>query len=309
MKIELFSIILCISILAIGLPAIAQQPVIPLWDGPAPGSETWKQTEVVYKDGGGRTMIRNVVHPTLTAYLPDRSKANGTAIVICPGGGFHFHSWDSEGVEVAKWLRDRGVAAFVLKYRLLDTGATQEEFQKHLDVLFGKRSSVADPNDAAALQAEQVERRMIPILASADGKQAVKIVRQRTAEWGVSPNKIGIMGFSAGAAVVMGVVMDHDANATPNFAAPIYGGSTGGAPLPTNAPPLFILVAGDDTPNAIGGAKLYSEWRSAGKSAELHIYSKGGHGFGMNKRGLPVDSWIERFGDWLRGLGMMKSAR
>ena len=285
---------------------MAQQPVIPIWDGVAPGSETWKQTEVVYKDGGGRTMIRNVVKPTLTAYLPDKNKATGTAIVICPGGGFHFHSWDSEGVEVAKWLRDRGVAAFVLKYRLLDTGATQEEFQKHLDVLFGRRASVADPTDAAALQKEQAERKAIPMLAAADGRQAMKIVRQRAAEWGVSADRIGIMGFSAGAAVVMGVVMDHSAESRPNFAAPIYGGSTGGAPVPADAPPLFILVAGDDVPNAIGSAKLYSEWRSADKPAELHIYSKGGHGFGMNKRGLPVDSWIERFGDWLGAQGLLK---
>ncbi len=306
MKTELYTLILCMGIIALTVPSIAQQPVIQIWNGVAPGSETWKQTEVSYKDGGGRTMIRNVVQPTLTAYLPDQNKATGTAIVICPGGGFHFHSWDSEGVEVAKWLRDRGVAAFVLKYRLLDTGATQEEFQKHLDVLFGKRASVADPSDNAALQKEQAERKAIPLLAAADGRQAIKIVRQRAAEWGVSPDKIGIMGFSAGAAVVLGVVMDHTAESRPNFAAPIYGGSTGGAPVPTDAPPLFILVAGDDVPNAIGSAKLYSEWRSADKSAELHIYSKGGHGFGMNKRGLPVDTWIERFGDWLGAQGLIK---
>src|SRR5580704_16878115 len=121
-------------------------------------------------------MIRNVVKPTLTAYLPDKAHANGTAIIICPGGRFYFHSWDSEGVEVAMWLQAKGVAAFVLKYRLLDTGATQEEFQKHLDVLFGKRASFADANDPAAIQREQAECKAIPLLAAADGRQAMEIV-------------------------------------------------------------------------------------------------------------------------------------
>ncbi len=293
-----------LGILAVAGRADAQEPVIPVWPGVAPGSETWTQTEVEYMNGKQK-MIRNVVHPTLTAYLPERSKANGTAIIVCPGGGFHFHSWDSEGVEVAKWLRDRGVTAFVLKYRTLDTGATQEEFQKSLDVLFGRRQSRTDGTDPVALQKEQEARKAIPLLATADGRQAIKIVRQRAAEWGVAPNRIGILGFSAGAAVTMGVVMDHDAASHPDFAAPIYGGGTGNAAIPTDAPALFILVASDDGASA-GSLKLYSEWKAAGKSAELHIYSKGGHGFGMNKRGLPVDTWIERFHDWLGVQGLLK---
>ena len=129
-------------------------------------------------------------------------------------------------------------------------------------------------------------------------------MRQRAAEWGIRKDRIGILGFSAGGAVTMGVVMTNDAESRPDFAAPIYGGSTSGAPVPANSPPLFILVADDDNGAAMGSAKLYTEWKSAGRSAELHIYSKGGHGFGMNKRGLPVDSWIERFGEWLGVQGL-----
>jgi acetyl esterase/lipase len=301
-----YPLVLCLSVLAAS--AFAQQPVIPIWPGVAPGSETWTQKEVEYLDSGKRKMIRNVVQPTLTAYLPNRSRSNGTAVIICPGGGFRFHSWDSEGTEVAKWLVDRGVTAFVLKYRLLDTGATQEEFQKSLDVLFGRRVSRFDDNDPVARQKEEADRKAIPLLAAADGRQALKIVRQRAAEWGVAPNRIGIMGFSAGAAVTMGVVMDHTAENRPDFAAAIYGGSTGNAPIPADAPALFILVADDDVGAAAGSAKLYFEWKAAGKSAELHIYSKGGHGFGMNRRGLPVDSWIERFGDWLGVQGLLKAS-
>jgi acetyl esterase/lipase len=279
---------------------MAQQQEIRLYAGTAPGSETWKQKEVEYRDGGGRRMVRNVVAPTLTVFLPEKATGPVPAVVVCAGGGFHFHSWDSEGIEVAKWLQARGVAAFVLKYRLLDTGATPDEFSKHLDVLFGKRATAADPADTAAVEREKAERAAIAGLAAEDGRQAVALVKRRCAEWNLRPDKIGILGFSAGAAVTMGVVMNHDAASRPDFAAPIYGGNTGGKPVPTDAMPLFILVADDDVPNAIGSAKLYSEWKSAGKSAELHIYSKGGHGFGMNKRGLPVDSWIERFGDWLQ---------
>ena len=123
---------------ALPLAAAAQDQVISVWSGAAPGSETWTQKEVDYRNGR-QAMVRNVVQPTLTAYLPDRAKAVGTGVVICPGGGFHFLSWDSEGVNVAKWLQQRGVAAFVLKYRLIDTGATEEEFQKRTAQLFGGR--------------------------------------------------------------------------------------------------------------------------------------------------------------------------
>lgn len=294
-------------VLGIAIAAVrgsAQQVVIPVWPGVAPGSEHATQKEVEYLNGKQK-LVRNVVTPTLTAYLPDRAKANGTAVVICPGGGFHFLSWDSEGIDVAKWLQARGVAAFVLKYRLLDTGATEPEFQRHLAILFGRKS--ADGKEVVQTPAEEAERKAVPVLASADGRQALKVVRQRASEWGVAPDRIGILGFSAGGAVTMGVVMDHDADSRPNFAAPIYGGGTGGALIPADVPPLFILVANDDVGASLGSARLYSEWKTAGKSAELHIYSKGGHGFGMNKRGLPVDTWIERFGDWLNVQGLLKS--
>lgn len=282
----------------------AQQRVVPVWPGVAPGSEGWPQKEVVYLNGK-QTMVRNVVTPTLALYLPERTKATGTAVVVCPGGGFHFLSWDSEGTEVAKWLQGHGVAAFVLKYRLIDTGATEPEFQRHLDILFGRKS--ADGKEVVQTAAEEAERKAIPSLASADGRQAVKVVRQHAAEWGIAPDRIGILGFSAGGAVTLGVVMDHDAESRPDFAAPIYGGDTGGKPVPSDAPPLFILVANDDPGASLGSLRLCSEWKAANKPVELHVYSKGGHGFGMNQRGLPVDTWIERFGDWLKVQGLLKA--
>ena len=297
--------LLTLGFIAATIQASAHQTVIPVWPGVAPGSESWTQKEFEYLNGKQK-MVRNVVAPTLTAYLPERAKATGTAVVICPGGGFHFLSWDSEGIEVAKWLQARGVAAFVLKYRLLNTGATEAEFQRHLGFLFGRKSTTPDGKEIAPTPQEETERKAIPELAAADGRQAIRVVRQRASEWGIAPDRIGILGFSAGGAVTMGVVMDPTADSHPNFAAPIYGGSTGNAPVPADAPPLFILVANDDVGASVGSARLYSEWKTAGKPAELHIYSKGGHGFGMNKRGLPVDSWIERFGDWLDVQGLLK---
>jgi acetyl esterase/lipase len=299
----------CLIFLA-GLAALpshasAQQLIVPVWPDVAPGSEHWTQKEVEYLNSGKQRMVRNVVKPTLTAYLPERAKANGTAVVICPGGGFRFLSWDSEGAEVAKWLMERGISAFVLKYRLIDTGATEEEFQKRVADLFRPSTSTGGNPPPSDPELEQ-EKRMIPTLAAADGREAIKLVRQRASEWGIAADKIGILGFSAGAAVTMGVVMDHTPESRPNFAAPIYGGSTGSAPVPADAPPLFILVANDDKGASLGSAKLYSEWKAADKPVELHIYSKGGHGFGMNKRGLPVDTWIDRFGDWLAVQGLLK---
>jgi acetyl esterase/lipase len=273
------SMILLASSVARAAPE-AEHAVIPVWPGIAPGSETWTQKEVDYTIGSEhKQMVRNVTRPTLTLYLPDPAKANGTAIIIAPGGGFRFLSWQNEGTAVAEWLAERGVTAFVLKYRLRDTGESQEDFEK------GKKPAATTQPDIAAL-------------ASADGRQAMKLVRQRAAEWKIAPDRIGFMGFSAGGAVTMGVVMHYDADSRPNFAAPIYGANAEGA-IPEDAPPLFILCAADDKGAMPGSVKTFSDWKAAGHSAELHIYSKGGHGFGMSQRGLPVDHWIDRLGDWL----------
>lgn len=283
----------------------AQQPTIPIWPGVAPGSETWTQKEVEYLNPGKQNMVRNVVRPTLTVYLPEKAKSTGTAVIVCPGGGFRFHSWQSEGTEVAEWLRDHGVAAFLLKYRLVDTGATEQEFQKNLAAFFASLTKLPSDGTPAPPPADLNVQNIIS-LAGEDGRQAVRVVRKRAAEWGVAPKRVGIMGFSAGGIVTDEVAMHHDADCRPDFVAPIYGPPFGEFTVPTDAAPMFILCASDDTLAAAGSARLYSAWKAAGKSVELHIYAKGGHGFGMNKRGMPVDHWIERFGDWLDGLGMLR---
>ena len=186
----------------------------------------------------------------------------------------------------------------MLKYRLHQTAAGEDEFRLERDAfLRGLANRGPQPTE---------EEQQLRELAMADGRQALKVVRQHAGDWGIQADRIGILGFSAGGVVTMGVVMDHDADSQPNFAAPIYGGNTGGAPVPDDAPPLFILCASDDTGPATSSVNLYAQWRAANRPAELHLYEKGGHGFGMTPRGLPIDHWIERYGEWLDQRGLLK---
>jgi acetyl esterase/lipase len=307
---RMIALLVALAIPPLPAVSIGLQQEIPIWPGRAPGSD-WTQDEIDYTVSWPnptsplRThwkMVRNVSTPTLTIYLPKRSKANGTGIVICPGGGYRFLSWESEGTELAEWLAAHGTAAFVLKYRLVSTPVAPEEFNEAIKrffvsldqataggrVLTSLKEAVADPESLT------VER-----FAAADGRQAVKVVRQHAAEWNLLPNRIGIMGFSAGAYITVAVALEHDAESRPDFAGAIYGGEVEGHTIPTDAPPLFILVAQDDQFAARIDEKLYADWRAAGHSVELHVFAKGGHGFGMTKQNLPVDLWVDLFGRWI----------
>jgi acetyl esterase/lipase len=269
---------------------IADQPkVIPLWPDGAPGSEDWTQQEqeTVLPPPDSFKVVHNVTEPTLTAFLPNPSVASGTAIIVCPGGAFHMLAIDHEGMDVAHWLSARGVAAFVLKYRPVPTAMRDEDFVKQIQ-------SLPEPNKLKELT------RQIEPLAIADGQQAMKVVRQHASEWGIAPDRIGMMGFSAGGRVTVGVALEHDAESRPNFAAAIYGALWEEIIVPADAPPLFIALANDDEIAVEPSVALYRAWRAAGQPVELHIYSQGGHGFGMRKQGLPADHWIDRFGEWLQ---------
>lgn len=273
--------------------------VIPIWPGVAPGSEGWTQKEVESRGLDGKRQFRNVVTPTLAAYLPDATTATGAAVIVCPGGGFRFLSWDSEGTEVAEWLRKRGVAAFVLKYRTKQTAASQQEYAREMAAFMGTLIRFKDRGSLDGSRALAADLRVDSAAGIADGRQAVKFVRQHASEWGVKPDRIGIMGFSAGGVITTAVAMGDDVESLPDFAATIYAPFFGDAEVPRNAPPLFILCAADDSIAEAGCVRLYSTWRDAGRRAELHIYETGGHGFGMTPKGQPVDHWVQRLGDWL----------
>ena len=254
-----------------------------IWPGIAPGSENWTQQERVEKSTPIGTVIFNVVTPTLTAYLPERTKATGTAIIIAPGVAFVALAIDLEANSVARWLQDKGIAAFVLKYRLLEK--RQEGIPAGLNMDEAGKYGIAD------------------------GIQAVKVVRQHAAEWGISPDRVGFMGFSAGAMVTSGTLLQTDAAARPNFAAPIYGGPFGAMPaIPAQLPPIFMAWAQDDDVARDSVVKFYDALTKAENKPEAHIFSSGGHGFGMKKQGTTSDHWIDEFYYWLEARGFTKPA-
>ncbi len=268
--------------------ASIQPPVIPLWPAGALDTSGWSQPEETTSLEDGLKVIRNVSLPTLTAYLPDQNMATGTAVVVAPGGAYHFLAYEHEGVDVARWLNERGVAAFLLKYRLVQTGS---DFPRCIG------ENLNDPARHAQFIAP-----LFPKI-TADGCQAIRVVRQRAAEWGLAPDRIGIMGFSAGGMVALSTALKYDAVSRPDFAAPIYSAPPDEAPIPKDAPPLFLLCAADDDMASAVSTSYYHKWRTAGRPVELHIYAKGGHGFGMRTQNLPSDHWIERFADWLTEMG------
>ncbi|HXK05808.1 MAG TPA: dienelactone hydrolase family protein [Verrucomicrobiae bacterium] len=252
---------------------------IPLYPGVAPGSENWNYPE---KTAGTpeRPQAQNIVRPVLLYYPAEKSRAAGTAMIVAPGGGFRTLMMSYEGVDVANRLNQMGVDAFVLKYRTIYVGADAPAA--------GRGPSATGP------QAGQNLREM----AGADGRQAVRLLRQHAAEFGVGSNRIGMIGYSAGGAVVLAAVYGS-ADGRPDFAAPVYAAGANSNPPPAGAPPLFIAVAGDDqTVGFQGSIDLFTAWRKAGLSAELHVFQTGGHGFG--KKGGGADRYLDRLEEWLR---------
>jgi acetyl esterase/lipase len=257
-------------------PALAQ--TLNIWPGTAPGSEQWTQRERTVANTPIGTVVFNVVAPTLTAYLPERAKATGSGIIIAPGGAFVALAIDLEGNDVARWLQARGIAAFVLKYRIMEK--RQEGIPQQMDMDTAGKYGIAD------------------------GIQAIKVVRQHAAEWGIAPDRVGFMGFSAGAMVTSGTLLQQDAAARPNFAALIYGGPFGAMPaIPAKLPPTFLAWAQDDAVALDRVVRFYDVLKFAGQKPEVHIFSAGGHGFGMRRHGTSSDHWIEEFYYWFEAQG------
>ena len=260
---------------------------VELYTGVAAGGEGRPDRRTTYYSTlFDNQVVTNVVVPTVTPVVPD--VANGTAIVVAPGGGFHALSIESEGFEVAEWLADLGVSAFVLEYRLVPCGddAVAELVTKMTTDLDGVH---AEMNEIAPL-------------AAADARAAVAWIRDRAADLGVRPDRVGFIGFSAGGNVTMRVAYANQKRERPDFIAPIYASVRGCdlAEPPAGSGPMFIVAATDDGLGLAGDSVLiYETWRRAGVPVELHLYATGGHGFGMKRQGLPSDSWIDRFGDWL----------
>ena len=262
----------------------AQKQTLNIWPGPAPGSEEWTRRETAVENTPLGTVVFNVVNPTLTVYLPERNKATGTGIIIAPGGAFVALAIDLEGNTIARYLQERGIAAFVLKYRLMEKRG--EGMPTNLD------------QDQAASY------------GIADGIQALKVVRSHAPEWNLAYDRIGFIGFSAGGMVASGALLQPDAGARPSFAAMIYGAPFGVMPaIPAKLPPTFLAWAQDD-PLVLSFLFRFSEaLRTAGHKPEIHIYRNGGHGFGLKKQGTSSDHWIDDFFNWLQASGFTSRAR
>jgi len=254
---------------------------------------TWKGSEKKYHSNiWNNEVVTNVSTPTMKVFKPE-GKANGTAVIIAPGGGLYALSIDSEGEAVARWLIQKGITAFVLKYRLVPTG--EDGVQEITNATQNNPSEIA-------LNVGKV----MP-LSIADGLTAVSYVREHASELGIATDKIGFMGFSAGGSVAMGVAYNYTSANRPDFLIPVYPWTTA-LPVqdaPKDAPPMAVVCASDDPLGlAAGSVDLYSSWLKAGKKPELHLYSKGGHGFGMKGEGFPAAKWIEPIYEWLKIEGL-----
>jgi dienelactone hydrolase len=277
------------------MPLPSPAKVIPLYPGAAPGSENWTWEERPAGSPSNPT-IQNVVHPELMYYPADKAKAVGTAMIVAPGGGFRNLMMSYEGVDIAKRLNDMGVDAFVLKYRLRYNDPNAPARAPTPTPPAG--TVLADRPPAPLPRTGPQAGQDVRALAGADGQQAIRLIRQDAAAYGVKPDRIGIIGFSAGGSVLIRTVRGAP-DGRPNFAAAIYAAEASGDPPPAGAPPLFIAVAADDQSEGYERSfALFNAWQKAGIPAELHIFQSGRHGF--RQRGSGADHFMDRLEEWLK---------
>jgi endo-1,4-beta-xylanase len=267
-------------------------PVVPLWPANTPTLKGKDQKEVTDPPnpapGGRINKIENVHAPSIEVRLPPPGKGNGTGVIVAPGGGHRMLVWGSEGTDIARWLNELGIAAFILKYRLEQTKGF-----------------------SYTVEGEALD----------DTKRAIRIVRQRAKEWGVDPAKVGVLGFSAGGALAALAAIRFDRgkpdakdpverqSCRPDFVGLVYPGwKPMDITAPADAPPAFLTSAGlDDAFHARQTVELWQSLFAVKVAAELHIYQHGGHGGAIKERkGIPFGTWHVRFQEWMADLGYVK---
>ena len=262
----------------------AQPEAITLDTGALPGATAPESWHSQYNS----VFARNVTIATLTPVLPAADKATGAAVIVAPGGGFRTLSMENEGWAVAKALADKGVAAFVLKYRLNQTPPDMAGFERSMAEMFSATAKRPPaPQDPAAAYAPQI----------ADARAAFALVRSRAKAWHVDADRIGMLGFSAGAMLTMSTAL-HGQDAKPAFIANIYG-PLAAVTVPADAPPLFVALAADDPFFANAGYGLIDSWRAAKRPVEFHLFEQGGHGFGMYPKTTTSTGWFDGYTRWL----------
>jgi acetyl esterase/lipase len=270
----------------------AQPSAIELGTGPLPNAKAPEAWHSQY----GSVFARNVTVATLTPFLPDPAKATGAAVIVAPGGGFQTLSMENEGWDVARALAAKGVAAFVLKYRLNQTPEDMAAFQKGSGPGAGPRPPRPSAEAMMANLAPQI----------ADARAAFALVRKRAGEWHVDRDRIGMVGFSAGAMLTMATTMAGQ-DAKPAFIGDIYG-PVSPMTVPADAPPLFVALAADDPLFGGTGFGLIDSWRAAKRPVEFHLFEQGGHGFGMYQKTTTSTGWFDAFARWLDMHGYLKRA-
>ena len=261
-------------------------------DQPAP--ETWFRQ-------WGDPMARNISTATLTPFLPEPGKANGAAVIVAPGGGFRWLSMGNEGWEVAEALAEQGVAAFVLKYRLFPTPASLDDFKDWMNRPRPAPDEASDDPD----DTEPPPRMQLDLSNQLeDAEAAYEMIVERAAEWGVDTDRIGMIGFSAGAGLTMHSTL-HSRRMELAFIGPVYGGM-GPLEVPADAPPMFNVIASDD-PLFGGQFGVIDSWYKAGIPVEFHFYQNGGHGFGLGNPNRTSNRWFDAFIHWLDVNGFLST--
>jgi acetyl esterase/lipase len=295
------SISLALSLIFLSSIAIAQDGTIYPLNAPAepnaillgtggvkdqPASETWFRQ-------WGDPMARNITTATLTPFLPKPVQANGTAVIVAPGGGFRWLSMGNEGWEVAQALADKGIAAFVLKYRLHPTPPSLDSFKVYMSRPFPRPAANSDGSKSASPPSPPNTDLTNQL---ADAEAAYAMIVKRAKEWGVDTSRIGMIGFSAGAGLTMHSTLNSKTMKLA-FIGPIYGGM-GPVAVPKNAPPMFSAIATDDF--LFGGQfGVIESWYKAGIPVEFHLYQNGGHGFGLGNPDRTSNRWFDAFMYWL----------
>ena len=276
------------------VPAPVERDAIPLYGDQTPGSTS---SEVWSSAGPGTLTVRNVTRPTLTPVLPRRKAANGAAVIVVPGGAFLTLAMEHEGWKIARALADRGIAAFVLKYRLIETPRDEMESMRFLAARLGK--DLRSPMDGELIRQSK---------APEDARSAIAYVRANAARWRIDPARVGIIGFSAGAMTARRVAIDPPLAERPAFIGYVYGPQDA-EPVPADAPPMFNAIALDDNLFPFKGFAIAQEWQKARRPVEIHGYQKGRHGFGIGMPGTTSTLMIEQFVSWLAMNRFLSPAR
>ncbi|CAM8671328.1 MULTISPECIES: alpha/beta hydrolase [Sphingobium] len=289
--------------LVLAVPAIAQMPTPVPAEAPAdpnaiplyPDMKAPKESTENWVRFGKDLAVRNVTVPTITPVLPDPAKATGAAVIVAPGGAFMLLAMDHEGWSVARWLADHGIAAFVLKYRLNQTPADIGEASAYM----GRRmaESLRDPTAAPGITEPR---------ATLDALAAIKLVRANADKWGVDPQRVGMIGFSAGAMTTLNAALEGKGSDRPSFIGYVYGPMLARA-VPADAPPMFAAIANDDSLFPNPSYALIESWRRAHVPVELHAYERGDHGFGTGKPGTTSMGVLPQFQAWLDMRGLLNA--